>query len=203
MEITRKNLILAIETSVEGGSLAVFDLDKKSIVNGSIGKKEVSKAEDLLENLNALLNESGIKRNAIACVVFGTEVGSATGLKIGEASSKGLAKSLDCHYFEYSFWKVFGKIASIDDSDKIFYIPAGRNKILVRKWNPKDRFSEIEFTDFNSYMENTKKHQNSTIFAHAKLLNEQKSLFEFKINNLGDNLATHLAVCASDNEVIV
>lgn len=201
METTRKNLILAVETSIEGGSLAVFDLDEKIIVSGAIGKKEVSKAEDLLENLTFLLKESGIKKTEVAGVVFGTEIGSATGLKIGEASSKGLAKSLDCQYFECSFWDVFGKLASIDDSGKIFYLPAGRNKISVRQWNPKNTFSEIEFINFDDYPENLKKHQRLTIFVHGKIFNGQKASSDFRINNLGENLAHHLAKYASDNEI--
>lgn len=195
-------MILAIETGIEGGSLAFYDLERKTVVNSSVGKSGISKAEDLLENLSALKSASRINFQSVVAVVFGKGIGSQTGLKIGEATAKGLAKSFGCRYIEYSFWNIFREIASKNDTEKTFYLPAGKGRIVRRRWRTGKFASETDFISFAQFAEDLEVNQYQEIFVHEELYSKDYQLKtpHLKVSNLGENFALILINYASDNE---
>lgn len=99
-EPNEREVILSIETAVEGGSLSV--LRNEIEIDGWSGTLEISKAEDVLEQTAKLLSENNIERNQIKLISVSKDVGSLTGRKIGLALAKGLTKSLKCGLVEIS-----------------------------------------------------------------------------------------------------
>jgi tRNA A37 threonylcarbamoyladenosine modification protein TsaB len=100
IELTKREVILSIETAVQGGSLSI--LENGGEIEGWRGTLEISKAEDVLEEIARLLRENDIARNQIKLIVISKDVGSLTGQKIGSALAKGLRKSLGCELIEIS-----------------------------------------------------------------------------------------------------
>src|SRR5687768_3236700 len=84
--------ILAIESAISGGSLSL-------IVDGSeaghwIGTSGVSKAEELLVNIDHLLNKHCTLRAEIDLIAVSAGPGSFTGIRIGLATALGLKAGL-------------------------------------------------------------------------------------------------------------
>ena len=89
-----RNILLAIETSVQGGSLALLEGDKE--IDNWQGSGSVSKSEDVLDEISKLLKKNGIENNEIRQILVSRGPGSFTGTRIGLAIALGLKKSLDC-----------------------------------------------------------------------------------------------------------
>ena len=88
-----ERIILAIETGILGGSLAL--LKDGEAVGGWIGNQRVSRAEDILEEIGKLLDAGGVQKKSIGRITVSKGPGSFTGLRIGAALALGLKKSLD------------------------------------------------------------------------------------------------------------
>lgn len=89
-----KNIVLAIETSVQGGSMTL--LENEQAINSWQGGGRILKSEDILDELSRLLTKNKIKKNRIRQIVISRGPGSFTGTRIGLAIALGLKKSLDC-----------------------------------------------------------------------------------------------------------
>ncbi len=89
-----KNIVLSIETSVEGGSLSLLENEKE--VDFWQGSGSISKSEDILDELSKLLKKNTIERSQIRQIVISRGPGSFTGTRIGLATALGLKKSLEC-----------------------------------------------------------------------------------------------------------
>lgn len=87
-------ITLALETGIGGGSLAL--LRDGSAIDVRTGNQAVSRAEDVLNEIDTILQRNDISRKAIALVAVSSGPGSFTGLRIGAAIAKGLRRSLDC-----------------------------------------------------------------------------------------------------------
>lgn len=90
------HVLLAIESAIRGGSIALF-------VGGvetarSSGDAEVSRAEDLLINIHEILSGKGLSAADLDAVAISTGPGSFTGIRIGIATVLGLkaATGADC-----------------------------------------------------------------------------------------------------------
>jgi tRNA threonylcarbamoyl adenosine modification protein YeaZ len=90
----KRGIAVGIEAAIEGGSLALF-CDGTEI-DGMVGSKGISRAEDILPNLDRLLHRNGFNREEIEKVAVSTGPGSFTGIKIGIATAIGLADGLRC-----------------------------------------------------------------------------------------------------------
>ncbi len=96
--MNRTNIFLAIETASAGGSISLLrnnvEIDKWS------GASVISKSEDVLDEISALLKKNKIERCEINFIVISKNAGSLTGSRIGLALARGLSKSLGCQYKE-------------------------------------------------------------------------------------------------------
>lgn len=89
-----KEIILALETGVAGGSISLFRRGEE--IDFWVGSGKLSRSEDILDETNKILLRNDAAKKNIGRVVFSRGPGSYTGLRIGASIAKGLSKSLDC-----------------------------------------------------------------------------------------------------------
>lgn len=101
-----KDFVLAFDTANEMISVGLGRLDRKTCSIELVASKETEafRASNvkLLPEIDALLCETGISRDDIACVVCGRGPGSFTGVRICMASAKGIAIGLGVALFGVS-----------------------------------------------------------------------------------------------------
>lgn len=119
-------IILAIESAIRGGSLAVAR--GPDIIDTWLGEGGVSRAEDLLWNIDEMLNRNQIGKHELTHVAVSVGPGSFTGIRIGLATAMGLATGLNINLLKYS---ILGAIASSQpDGERITaVVPVGRGVI--------------------------------------------------------------------------
>lgn len=96
----QRQLTIALETGVFGGSLAVMDGLQE--IGFWEGESKVSKSEDVLYELSALLKNCGCGLSDIRQIIINSGPGSLTGLRIGKALALGLQTALGCTLYEIS-----------------------------------------------------------------------------------------------------
>lgn len=80
-------LILAFDTATEVATSALVD-------DGEVLAERASRAQTLLEDVDALLRQGGAHPRELDALAVGTGPGSFTGVRIGLAAARGLALSL-------------------------------------------------------------------------------------------------------------
>lgn len=80
-------LILAFDTATEVATSAL-------VQDGEIVGERVSRAVRILEDIDGLLAEAGLERDAVEGIAVGTGPGSYTGLRIGLVTARALAFAL-------------------------------------------------------------------------------------------------------------
>ena len=90
-----KDLTLSIETAVQGGSISL--LQGKTELHNWIGSREVSKSEDVLQEIKNILKRNEIEKEELKKIVVSRGPGSHTGVRIGMAVGIGLRKALNCN----------------------------------------------------------------------------------------------------------
>ena len=128
-------LVLAIESAIAGGSISL--LKNGSEIASWIGDGKVSKAEDLLANLDAILRSNGISRRELELVAVSAGPGSFTGIRIGIATALGIKNglyiamasesTLNAMAFAHEFR---GNIAAV--------LPLGRNAVCFQEFTKVD-----------------------------------------------------------------
>ena len=88
------NIILSIETSVQGGCISLLENNKE--IDSWQGMGSISKSDNILDELSSLLTKNKIEKNQIGRIVISRGPGSFTGMRIGLAIVLGLKKSLNC-----------------------------------------------------------------------------------------------------------
>jgi tRNA threonylcarbamoyl adenosine modification protein YeaZ len=90
----RRDVIIAIETGIGGGSISI--LRKGSEIDFWKGAEKISKSEDLLANLEELLIKNEVPKNEIRRIAVSIGPGSFTGVRTALATAKGMQKALMC-----------------------------------------------------------------------------------------------------------
>jgi tRNA threonylcarbamoyl adenosine modification protein YeaZ len=85
-------LTLAIEAAISGGSLSIMEGGRE--IAGRIGSSNISRAEDLLAEVDEMLTENGRKISDVNLVAVSAGPGSFTGIRIGLATALGLTTGL-------------------------------------------------------------------------------------------------------------
>lgn len=127
--IDSPQLILAIESAIAGGSISLLS-GGKEIANW-IGTSSVSKAEELLVNIDEMLTTNGVKKQDLGLIAVSAGPGSFTGIRIGIATALGLKAGLG---IQMSSGSALMAMASIQpDNAKITaVIPMGRDAVCVQ-----------------------------------------------------------------------
>jgi tRNA threonylcarbamoyladenosine biosynthesis protein TsaB len=80
-------LILTLDTATGGATSALVD-------DGEVLGERISRAQTLLEDVDALLRQGGARPGAIDALAVGIGPGSFTGVRVGLATARGLALAL-------------------------------------------------------------------------------------------------------------
>src|ERR687886_1601694 len=80
-------LILAFDTATDVATSALVD-------DGEVLGERASRAVTLLEDVDALLRQGGVRADAIDALVVGIGPGSFTGVRVGLATARGLSLAL-------------------------------------------------------------------------------------------------------------
>jgi len=127
-----REIILAIESAIAGGSLSLIQNGEP--IAGACGDSGVSRAEDLIPNIESLLDSAGILRDQVDSIAISIGPGSFTGLRIGLSTAIGLSAALDKPRISTP---LFNAIASSLDVGRDFTIaiPIGRSDICYQQFD--------------------------------------------------------------------
>jgi tRNA threonylcarbamoyl adenosine modification protein YeaZ len=183
-----KGLTLSIETAVQGGSISLLRGIKE--LDHWIGLKEVSKSEDVLEEIKNILIRNGLKKDELKRIVVSNGPGSHTGVRIGMAVGIGLRKAIDCELtWVYALEAMLSsdKIQRLDGIDEIISaVPFGRNQVCWQCFklkNQKNINCEMEpqlstIENFSDFVRNGKSQNKKKIIMHRKLYSDYRANFE-------------------------
>jgi len=161
----KKNIILALETGIYGGSICLLKNDGE--IASWVSEYEQTKSDEYLESIKKLLSNSQVNINEIKKIVISEGPGSYTGLRIGFSIAKGLKMALGV--------KIEG-VSLLDEMAKnmrpitITALPFGKSEICWKIVGDK--------IDNNSRLQNP----NAINFSHT--MNFAKDIKFVKLDNL-------------------
>ncbi len=186
--ILEKKVILAIESAIDGGSISL--IRDGHVVESWVGSDSVSKAEDLLPNIDNLLTSNNIALREIGTLAVSAGPGSFTGIRIGIATALGLSRSLEIELKTISVLKAMAFCNAVR-GDSVAVVPVGRNAVCIqsfRKQNSEitelDKPQTIREDVFFDYLA---AETGKTFILHASLFN--KAVERSRLVNFGTNLA--------------
>jgi tRNA threonylcarbamoyl adenosine modification protein YeaZ len=210
-----KDLTLSVETAVLGGSISLLQGIKE--LDHWIGQKQVSKSEDVLEEIKNLLIRNKLKKDELKKIVVSEGPGSHTGVRIGMAVGIGLRKAVGCElvgvYLLEAMLSVC-KTQGFDELDELITaVPFGRNQICWQSFGLKDQKTvncEMEsqvstIENFSDLFRNGKSQNRKKIIMHSKLFSDFRANFENVSGNIliidaGENIAVLNAMIAAKRD---
>ncbi len=207
---TKSDIILALETGVNGGSVSLF-ADKK-IIDFFIGSKSISGAEDLLPKISELLIKNKIPKSEVDIIIVSNGPGSFTGIRIGIATALALKKSLKCRSSGINLLSAMAQTENFQTkSEKVISaVTYGRNRICWSEFDKKKinaNYSKNEYfvSDTNilikyisEYLKKNKSEQMMSVCVDSKIYAdiEETNVFlnndSINLINFGENLSSAL-----------
>lgn len=129
---TSPHITLAIESAISGGSLSLLSSGNE-IANWS-GTSNVSKAEDLLANIDAMLKQCSIDRREIDLLAVSAGPGSFTGIRIGIATVLGLKTGLGIEMITVSLLEAMIVAGVPLEPDVTSAVPVGRDAVCLQNF---------------------------------------------------------------------
>lgn len=136
----RPNIVLAIESAINGGSLSL--LRDGVELSHWIGSASVSKAEELLVNIDAMLRTSGVSKNEINMIAVSAGPGSFTGIRIGVATALGLKNGLGIEMSSVSALTAMAAATEMQGA-LVIAVPTGRNAICIQEFTSNGDLSPV------------------------------------------------------------
>ena len=137
MTVLTTQTILAIESAIGGGSIAI--VADGSRIDGVIGPSSVSRAEDLLSNIDHLLHENDIDKLDLTEIIVSAGPGSFTGIRIGIATALGLGDALRIPVRQISLLEALA-VFHTGTNEIAAALPVGRETIC---WQPFRRHGDL------------------------------------------------------------
>ena len=181
------NYLLAIESAISGGSIALFKKD--DLAYGSSGDSSVSRAEDLLPHIVELLGDAGISVHDLNKVAVSLGPGSYTGLRIGIATVMGLCRGLGIDYIGISIFDAIAGFYANDSS--IIAIPMGRSDICVGG----TATDKSKVTSSDGLQDTIEESPDSLVLAHSDLVPVVIGIRP-DVVDIGTNLARFIGAAA-------
>ena len=129
-------ILLAIDTSTEIASLALFE--NNNLLAEYCWQVGQNHTVQLMPCLNALLEQTGIDIHSVRGIGIAVGPGSFNGLRVGIASAKGLALSLNVPIFGISTLEIAAYQVAFCGPPVCSMIKAGRGEIAVALYQKKD-----------------------------------------------------------------
>ena len=133
--LSTEPVILAIETATRAGSVAVAR--GEGILASRTGDASSSHSQDLIENIDAVLKEADVELSAVELLAAAIGPGSFTGLRIGLATAKSLAVSLDRPCVGVSTLGAVAHAAGTSEHT-VALLPAGRGEVFAQMFVVRD-----------------------------------------------------------------
>ena len=140
--LSTEPVILSIETSTRAGSVAIAC--GESILASRSGDASSSHSQDLIENIDAVFKEAGVELPTIDLLAAAIGPGSFTGLRIGLATVKSLAVSLDRKCVAVSTLAAVSHAAGVAERI-VALLPAGRGEVFAQMFAVRE--DEVEPLD--------------------------------------------------------
>ena len=193
--------MLAIESAICGGSISLLN-DGVELANW-VGSSNVSKAEDLLFNIDAMLISTNVSRHDIGLIAVSAGPGSFTGIRIGIATALGLPDGLGIKMSSGSTLKamVWGR----DDGPVTPALPVGRNSICLQQFQIAG--SAVTETDEprtlpdDDFFEFVREHPETSFVLHESLY--EKCSPTPRSDNFGTNIARVIGLMCATHPGIV
>ena len=164
-------LTLAIESAIRGGSVSLI-ADHREIANW-IGSTDVSKAEDLLADIDTMLTANDLTIRDVGRVAVSAGPGSFTGIRIGIATALGLKTGLGIPMSSVSALEAMAKMSEFQ-GEAVVAVPVGRNAICEQRFSRDsgalDEPRSVSFEDFANELDGI-----SQFILHGSLFEQFKT----------------------------
>ena len=195
-------ITLAIESAICGGSISLLR-DHREIASW-IGVSNMSKAEDLLFNIDAMLTANNIRRQEIDLIAVSAGPGSFTGIRIGLATALGLKTGLGIKMSSESALKAMAFSGS-DRANLIAAIPMGRNAVCFQSLQKQERevvaVDEPRTLAEDAFASLVGGEKDTTFVLHAALYEKIGS--SSNVTNVGANIARAIGAICRDSVGVV
>ena len=176
-------LVLGIESAIAGGSICITSNGRE--VDSWVGNQSISKAEELLPNIDRLMRENSISLKDFDRIIVSSGPGSFTGIKVGISTVMGLRASTGMISLSIS---TLHALSAILDDDLIAAIPVGRGTICFQSFDKSQPISEPKLVDQAELIE-ISSDSRSKLVLHGSLFDRVR--FPNAID-AGWNMASHL-----------
>ncbi|MEO6052099.1 MAG: tRNA (adenosine(37)-N6)-threonylcarbamoyltransferase complex dimerization subunit type 1 TsaB [Pyrinomonadaceae bacterium] len=193
-------IILAIESAVSGGSISLL-CDGHEVANW-IGSSDISKAEDLLSNIDTLFTQNGISINDVDLIGVSAGPGSFTGIRIGLATALGLKNGLGIGMSSESALKAMVFVQLPSSNTIVAAVPVGRNAVCQQRFQRSQKeivamdephtLTEDEFLSF------VHTEENAAFLLHEDLY--KKIIPSEAVINFGPNIAYAVGLVCREND---
>jgi tRNA threonylcarbamoyl adenosine modification protein YeaZ len=195
-------IVIAIESAISGGSISLFADGEES--DHMVGAAGVSRAEDLLPNIDVLLKRNGAAVADLAEIVVTAGPGSFTGIRIGIATGLGLARSIGIRCRQISLLSAAAHMVS-EDGDFMIAFPVGRETICWQRFERKSgntaAVSEPLPTAFADLSEKALSENVAGLYVSGALFEKLPVLEGPHVHDLGNDLARYLAIAAIRTDI--
>lgn len=192
-----KKVILAVETAVLGGSLALASGNE--IIDSWLGGNEVSRSEDLLVSIAELLGRNSLTRRNIGAIAVSNGPGSYTGIRVGIATALGLKNALHIPCIGISVLDAMGHGQT---KKVITAIPVGRGDICWQSGIEERREAALQVGTEENFLTCLLSHEASIdVIAHEYVFERIRSKTgAWNLIDAGNELAQHLGLFARGRE---
>src|ERR1041384_3272061 len=125
-------LILAIETATRAGSVAVAR--GETLLSCREGDPSISHSTDLIEMIDAVLNEANAQLSDVDVFAVAVGPGSFTGLRIGLATVKAFAEVNQRRIVGISTLAAVARASALE-GDVVSLLPAGRGEVFAQMFS--------------------------------------------------------------------
>jgi len=196
--IEKPNITLAIESAINGGSLSL--LRGNSEITGWVGSASLSRAEDLLPNIDRLLRENEIATRDIDLIAVSAGPGSFTGIRIGIATAMGLKAGLGIRMASVSALDAVATQFGHKHDHAMVAVPVGRDAVCVQRYekNPEPDASTEPANIRQSELSTIARHERELIvLAHSSIVEILADAGNFV--DVGANIARYVGLACIAN----
>lgn len=189
-------ITLAIESAILGGSLSIVQGSR--IIAGYAGDKNgVSRAEDLLPNLDRLISSSIRDKSKISRVAVSVGPGSFTGLRIGIATAMGLKRSLGIECVGIPLLEAMAEMAV--SGSVIAAVPVGKADVCFQRFVSDRPIAEPMSVSVHEFLTHLDTDMDAKLVVPNGLAGIVGTLLEDqKIVDAGTNLASIIGLASAD-----